>query len=250
MTRHAVLFLLIGFFLSIHVGTVSAQSSADPDAPIRINWDTRGDTWRQYSGQRFKLLCPRGGRLSAQIWGTGFYTDDSSVCTAAVHAGLINTSEGGVVAIVVSVGRESYKGSYQNRIQSQDYGSWPGSFFFSMDTSAPGGAGSPPSEDRRDAVEITWQAPANKFEAAVGTRLVLRCPSGGDVRFRVWGTDIYTDDSAICVAAVHAGLIKVSGGVVTIVIRPGQTRYLGSRRNNVATEDYGSWTRSFSFERN
>jgi len=32
----------------------------------------------------------------------------------------------------------------------------------------------------------------------------------------VWGSDLYTTDSAICVSAVHSGIIKEEGGLVRI----------------------------------
>jgi hypothetical protein len=56
----------------------------------------------------------------------------------------------------------------------------------------------------------------------------------------VTGTDIYTDDSTICTAAVHSGLITfASGGTVTVEVRrPGITLYTGSTRNGVTTHNY------------
>jgi hypothetical protein len=62
----------------------------------------------------------------------------------------------------------------------------------------------------------------------------------------VWGTDIYTLDSSICTAAVHAGKIKLeSGGPVTIEMRPGEKSYKGSERNGITTRDYAEYGASF-----
>ena len=64
----------------------------------------------------------------------------------------------------------------------------------------------------------------------------------------MWGTDVYTDDSSICTAAVSAGLITFqAGGSVTIEIRQGQSSYAGSTRNGVTSKGYGSWNGSFVF---
>jgi hypothetical protein len=63
----------------------------------------------------------------------------------------------------------------------------------------------------------------------------------------LWGTDVYTDDSSICTAAVHAGVIPASGGDVTFVIEPGQEEYPASEQNGVTSSQWGSWERSFSF---
>jgi LCCL domain len=65
----------------------------------------------------------------------------------------------------------------------------------------------------------------------------------------VWGTGIYTDDSPIAQAAVHAGLLK-SGerGVVKVTILPGQASYQGSTRNGVTTSPYNAWGGSYRIE--
>ena len=61
----------------------------------------------------------------------------------------------------------------------------------------------------------------------------------------VWGSGPYTDDSRVCKAGVHAGVISTQGGRVLIQMRPGQNRYVGSARNGIQTSDYGSWGGSF-----
>jgi len=64
----------------------------------------------------------------------------------------------------------------------------------------------------------------------------------------VWGTDVYTDDSAICRAAVHAGVIGSGGGGVRIRMLPGMQRYAGTQRNGVESTSYESWHGSYRFE--
>ena len=65
----------------------------------------------------------------------------------------------------------------------------------------------------------------------------------------VWGTDIYTDDSPIAMAAVHAGVLKVGEkAVVKLTILPGQASYNGSMRNGISTSDYGPWQGSYKVE--
>nr|WP_249344797.1 LCCL domain-containing protein [Corallococcus exiguus] len=77
-----------------------------------------------------------------------------------------------------------------------------------------------------------------------GTRLRCNCgPVGGGT---VWGTDLYTDDSNSCAAAVHAGVIAASGGNVTVTIQPGQASYTGTTRNGITTLSYGAWSGSYS----
>lgn len=64
----------------------------------------------------------------------------------------------------------------------------------------------------------------------------------------VWGTDVYTDDSSVARAAVHAGLVQVGETkTVTVTILPGQANYAASTRNGVTTNAYGSWVGSYTF---
>ena len=64
----------------------------------------------------------------------------------------------------------------------------------------------------------------------------------------VWGTDTYTDDSALCHAALHAGAIKQAGGVIHVRRAPGLASYLGSTRNGIASRSYGSYESSIVFD--
>lgn len=92
-----------------------------------------------------------------------------------------------------------------------------------------------------------WDASAGPLQASVGERYLFTCPPNG-TESSIWGTDIYTNDSSVCNAAVHAGLITyVSGGAATIEIRPGEEQYVGSTRNGVTSSSYPSWSQSFVF---
>jgi hypothetical protein len=106
---------------------------------------------------------------------------------------------------------------------------------------------SPPD---RPATTTTWKTQPNELGTDVGTRFTLTCPANGELSGRLWGTDIYTNDSSVCTAAVHAGLITVDrGGVITIELRAGLSSYKGSIRNGATSADYGSWSGSFIFLR-
>jgi hypothetical protein len=82
-----------------------------------------------------------------------------------------------------------------------------------------------------------------------GDTFRIRCPSGCAGRDFVYGTDIYTDDSWICGASIHAGAITDAGGQVRVTIAAGQAVYVGSTRNGVTTDDWTTgWSRSFTVE--
>jgi hypothetical protein len=58
----------------------------------------------------------------------------------------------------------------------------------------------------------------------------------------VWGTDIYTSDSSLAMAAVHAGVLKAgqTGYVRVRIVRP-LAAYTGTTRHGVTTSPYGPW---------
>jgi hypothetical protein len=66
---------------------------------------------------------------------------------------------------------------------------------------------------------------------------------------QLWGTDVYTRDSTLGAAAVHAGLLKVGETAVLrvkVVVPPAS--FTGSVRHGVTSTDYGqfphAWTLS------
>ena len=79
--------------------------------------------------QDFSFICLPNGTIHT-IWGTDIYTSDSSICTAAVHSGLINAKDGGEITIRIAPGDDSYQGTKRNGVESRRYGSWGASFIF------------------------------------------------------------------------------------------------------------------------
>jgi hypothetical protein len=79
---------------------------------------------------------------------------------------------------------------------------------------------------------------------------VFNCPAGcADEGYSVWGTDIYTLDSSICAAAIHAGAIfDADGGAVLATWMEGQESYAATEQNGIQTSDYGAWSDSFIIE--
>ena len=82
------------------------------------------------------------------------------------------------------------------------------------------------------------------------TMIDLCDPVGATYYFRVtgeaagplWGTDVYTGDSAIAVAAVHAGLVKAGeSAIVKITVEQPLPRYAGSLQHGVASHEFGPY---------
>ncbi len=108
------------------------DGSANPEYPCgspikQTGWDTTAGSHRCQVSAEFQYLCPPGGVI-ARVWGTGIYTDDSSVCSAAVHAGRISPAQGGTITIQMQPGQKSYSPSSANGIDSISYGEWACSF--------------------------------------------------------------------------------------------------------------------------
>lgn len=83
-------------------------------------------------GSQVAIVCSKNGNAGS-VWGTGTYTTDSSVCTAAVHAGLITLEDGGSVVAEITPGQDSYTGSTANGVRTSEYGSYASSFTFPAD---------------------------------------------------------------------------------------------------------------------
>ena len=103
-----------------------------------------------------------------------------------------------------------------------------------------------PTDDTTDDTKVDdtppWRMTAQviEFEDGLAT---FECPPDGDP-YPVWGTGTYTNDSSICTAAVHHGLIAFSdGGDVSLREQPGQSSYEGSEANGVTSwQEMGCWT--------
>jgi hypothetical protein len=49
----------------------------------------------------------------------------------------------------------------------------------------------------------------------------------------VYGNDLYSGDSSICQAALHAGMVSNRGGDVEFKIEKGENEYQASKRNSI-----------------
>jgi LCCL domain-containing protein len=66
----------------------------------------------------------------------------------------------------------------------------------------------------------------------------------------VWGTDVYTGDSALAAAAVHAGIVKPGeAAVVRVTVMPPLPQYQGSIRHGVTSHDFGHFGAAYRLDR-
>lgn len=92
-------------------------------------WSATAVQFRGQNGTRHIYTCPQYG-YAYPVIGTFSYADTSSVCTAAVHAGLITFHRGGTVTIEIRAGLAEYFGMKEHGVTSRAGGRSPGSFVF------------------------------------------------------------------------------------------------------------------------
>ncbi len=62
----------------------------------------------------------------------------------------------------------------------------------------------------------------------------------GDANGQLWGTDVYTGDSVLATAAVHAGLVQPgAAAIVRVTVEQPLGQYQGSTRHGVTSHDFG-----------
>ena len=149
-------------------------------------------------------------------------------------------------------------------IEFQGYGTWtasagtpvfilvdtynhePGASVTLTITEGPCGGG---GGDPTDVTDVACSVDAGvAFPAATpGTRALFRCPADCRDTFAVvYGTDVYSDDSDLCRAAIHAGVVTDAGGTGEVTFLVGQEEYVGSERNGVTSLDWlFGWDQSF-----
>ncbi|XP_037115760.1 cysteine-rich secretory protein LCCL domain-containing 2-like [Syngnathus acus] len=68
--------------------------------------------------------------------------------------------------------------------------------------------------------------------------MTVRCPLGcAQAGYKVYGTRLYKQDSNICAAAIHSGIIEI-GGDVTLLPRLPQKAYNSSTCNGIVSKVY------------
>lgn len=66
----------------------------------------------------------------------------------------------------------------------------------------------------------------------------------------IWGSDTYTLDSTLSLAAVHAGILKAGqSGIVKVRVLGPQATFQGSERNGVQSMAYGFYNGAYQFEK-
>src|SRR5437588_8798217 len=121
-----------------HISASSDNSNTAPSTSVRpasvtsgtpTTWEAKATSLNGAVGQTFTLACSPGGAAHS-VWGSDIYTADSSICTAAVHSGLITFQQGGAVTVELRPGRNIYGCSERNGVTTSPYGPYQHSYVF------------------------------------------------------------------------------------------------------------------------
>lgn len=181
----------------------SGGGAAGPPAQINTGKPVKCDATGQDkavsgpTGKAFRVDCPKNCDKAAggSVIGSMIYNDESSICKAAIHAGFLIAADGGEFIVVIANGEEKYESAFQNGIQSIGYGASARAITFKA---AP----------KIVSISCDTNGQEAMFGGEVGTNYAVICPK--DCTFEsheVYGTDVYADESKICQAAIHAGLM-------------------------------------------
>ncbi|TRY87868.1 hypothetical protein DNTS_008920 [Danionella cerebrum] len=161
-----------------------------------------------------------------KVWGTLYYDVQSSICRAAIHYGVIDNN-GGLVDITRRDGFPFFVKGTKNGVES-------------LSKYKPGNAFMVSKVQEQTIDCYTTVAEICPFQTTTSHCPRVFCPANCINEPSYWapvvGTNIYADGSSICRAAIHAGVIKVSGGFVDLLALDKRKSYTGSKKNGIQSE--------------
>lgn len=186
------------------------------------------------------LVCACTAEQTAEggVWGEDLYTDDSDICRAAVHAGVIPAS-GGNVWVFERPGIASYPATTRHGIASSRWDGWRRSIAFRVVTDAPRTPTQPAAE----------ACPANIAGRSEGFSITCGCTIEAMSSGSIWGDQAYTADSILCRAARHAGVVGAYGGTVRARLTAGRQSYPAASRNGISSSSWASYRVTLEFDR-
>jgi hypothetical protein len=187
-------------------------------------------------GKIFRVKCPSCKGAKTIVFGSFIYHPLSSICSSALHAGNIG-EEAGYVLVEIVEGKKIYNGSVgaHDKVSSTFSGSK-----ISFRTKK----ATPPT--KISCMDTPAKSPFNV--ATVGTKFVVVCPKKcTDFKSDIFGTEVFTDQSAICLAGIHSGVMSDLGGELEFMIEAGQSFYKGTKSFGIISKARDAYVRSYKF---
>jgi LCCL domain len=180
-----------------------------------------------------------GATTGGSVYGTDIFVAGSFLAMAAVHSGVLKEGQRGVVKVTVLPGQQAYTATTRNGITSNAYGGNTVSFKVER---AYGFLLSSSTKVLADPGTLT------SYRGQVGKTFLFEIT--GTTDRSIAGSDIYTDDSALSTAAVHAGALRAGQtAIVRVTILAGQETYTASTRRGVTSGQSTAFPGSFRVER-
>uniref|UniRef100_A0ABM5ETT4 Cysteine-rich secretory protein LCCL domain-containing 2 isoform X2 n=1 Tax=Pogona vitticeps TaxID=103695 RepID=A0ABM5ETT4_9SAUR len=175
-----------------------------------------------------RYLCPAGCLNSkAKVFGSFNYESSSSICRAAIHSGVLD-NRGGLVDITRKGRTDFFVKSTRNSVESLSKFKPSNGFAVSKVTVQ--------TLDCYTTVEelCQFRKPATHCPRSY---CPAYCKDEPSYWAPVYGTNVYADNSSICKAAVHAGVIgNQEGGYIDVMPVDKKKYYSGSLKNGIRSE--------------
>ena len=181
--------------------------------------DLAKEIFLKSNSDKVRIKCRQNClKFDGNVYGNIIYTDNSSICKSAIHAGIIKDSIGGVLTIKKSKSLDLYLGVLKNKIKSISVKKAQFSFQF---------------EEVSYITNILCETTLLDldFASGKGIKFHVKCPKKCNLSpVNIYGTKIYSSDSSICKSAIHSGELSENSkrGEVIIIILKGKKFYNGS----------------------
>ncbi|XP_037551741.1 cysteine-rich secretory protein LCCL domain-containing 2 [Nematolebias whitei] len=206
--------------------TSPAKTPSNPYLVHNIKCETRlRDKCKGATCNRHR--CPANClNKKAKVWGSGTYDVQSSVCRAAIHAGVIDNN-GGLVDVTRTDRSPFFVRSTKNGVES-------------LSKYKPGNSFVVTKVEEYTADCYTTVAEICPFKRPSSHCPRIFCPASCHSQPSYWspviGNSIYADSSSICKSAIHAGVIKTDGGFVDALPLERRKDYTGVLKNGIQSE--------------
>ncbi|SBS87747.1 LCCL domain-containing protein, putative [Plasmodium ovale] len=193
-------------------------------------------------GSQFLVICSDNCTKSKFIvkGSNNYYTPDTSICKAAIHAGVY----------LPNSKTNSHNGSFFVRIVEGllEYQSARGHFGIvsKSEKQSQLRSFSVFKQNEEDNIFTCSTKGQSLLNLSIGEKKTIICPPNCEkTNDNIFGTNVYSPLSPVCKAAIHAGVLSNKGGRVDIIMGSSQQEFKGSVQNNI--QSYPSAKHNYSF---
>ncbi|MDM7914564.1 MAG: LCCL domain-containing protein, partial [Candidatus Eisenbacteria bacterium] len=214
----------------------SASSGLLPVCPSLFQ-----DARQMAIGESRACVCTRTGGIGVR--GNGRYDASSSLCEAALHAGVIARA-GDAVTFWRQPDCPRLWGSAANGVVSGNSASSTATFSFTAEPPpCP-----PPASTAADLKPCPGLFSQELEAMPEGSSFDCTCAYDKYGKGSLWGTRVYYIGSNVCDAAQHAGIVERKGSTVTVFLGGACDRFRGSRSYGKVSDSRRKPGRSMAFQ--